>query len=616
MRFEKSFDKLEAPHSTPREHGMARKVETGKQRTMRGPLYPAVRQIGGLVAPHKLYLTGGLAALLIGSSINLLFPEVVRRLLDPARFPQLVDHLTIIFCGLAGLFVIQGIAFYLRSRLFGLLGQRVYAVLREELFRAVQHQGISFFDRMRSGDLASRINSDAALIQDLVSIKISVILRYGAQVVIGTALMAYMSWRMTSAIVASVLCIVVVSVVFVRSLRAASRAYQGALAALSSFTTECFSGAKVVRALGAEATTTLSFSRMSAQVLSAGEKRVAISAAFSSGASLLLNVLLLGVLWYGLSLVLREELPLNDLAAFALYGAIVAVSFSFLVSAYSEVIQGIGGLDLVFELIKDGRATHATSVKEGSYFSPGPLAIEFKGVSFSYPQRPDTRVLDNLSLMIPAGKTVAVMGPSGAGKSSLIQLILSFYLPAEGEISVGNLPLKDLNSNELRTKIAWVPQEPLLFGFSIYENLVLGNPQANRGATLETLKRWGFLDFIDQLPEGVDTQLGEHGGSLSGGQRQRLAIARALLRGPSVLLLDEATSALDSELEEKILSVIHSELKGATVLVVSHRITSVRSADKIIVMSDGRIIEEGSHDELVRREGLYKLYTERQRVAA
>ena len=594
---------------------MAQKPVIGTHRSTRRPLSPAIRELWHLVAPHKYYLTGGLAALLIGSSINLLFPEVVRRLLDPTWFSQLIDHLALIFSGLIALFVLQGMAFYVRSRLFGLLGQRVYAVLREELFRAVQQQGVPFFDRMRSGDLASRINSDAALIQDLVSVKISIILRYGAQVLIGTVLMAYMSWKMTAAILASVVCIVVVSIVFVRSLRAASKAYQGALAALSAFTTECFSGAKVVRALGAEDGTTVSFVRMSSQVLLAGEKRVAISAAFSSGASLLLNVLLLGVLWYGLSLVLSQELPLNDLAAFALYGAIVAVSFSFLVSAYSEVIQGIGGLDLVFDLIKDGRGINTPVVTEGLLVAPGPLAIEFKGVSFSYPQRPDSRVLDNLSLTIPAGTTCAVMGPSGAGKSSLIQLILSFYLPAEGEISVGGVSLKEINSIELRTRVAWVPQEPLLFGFSIFENLVLGNPMAKRHETLETLNRWGFLDFIDRLPQGIDTQLGEYGSQLSGGQRQRLAIARALLRRPSVLLLDEATSALDSELEEKILSVIQSELRAATVLVVSHRITSVRSADRIIVMSDGRIIEQGSHDELVRREGLYKLYTDRQRVS-
>ena len=594
---------------------MAQKVVIGTQKSIRRPLSPAIRELWHLVVPHKYYLTGGLAALLIGSSINLLFPEVIRRLLDPTWFSQLIDHLALIFSGLIALFVLQGMAFYVRSRLFGLLGQRVYAVLREELFRAVQQQGIPFFDRMRSGDLASRINSDAALIQDLVSVKISVILRYGTQVLIGTVLMAYMSWKMTAAILASVVCIVVVSIVFVRSLRAASKAYQGALAALSAFTTECFSGAKVVRALGAEDGTTVSFARMSSQVLLAGEKRVAISAAFSSGASLLLNVLLLGVLWFGLSLVLSQELPLKDLAAFALYGAIVAVSFSFLVSAYSEVIQGIGGLDLVFDLIKDGRGINTAVVKEGLLVAPGPLAIEFKGVSFSYPQRPDSRVLDNLSLAIPAGTTCAVMGPSGAGKSSLIQLILSFYLPAEGEIYVGGFSLQEINTIELRTRVAWVPQEPLLFGFSIFENLVLGNPMAKRHETLETLNRWGFLDFIDRLPQGIDTQLGEYGSQLSGGQRQRLAIARALLRRPSVLLLDEATSALDSELEEKILSVIKSELRAATVLVVSHRITSVRSADRIIMMSDGRIIEQGSHDELVRREGLYKLYTDRQRVS-
>lgn len=589
--------------------------KTARRRASVTSLASAAREVLTLLWPYKGYLLGGLVALLIGSGINLVFPEIIRRLLEPSRLADLGSNLKFAFLGLIALFVVQGCAFYVRSRFFGVLGQRVYASLRQQLFQAIQRMPVSFFDSMRSGDLASRINSDAALIQDLVSVKISVILRYGAQVIIGTALMAYMSWWMTLAIVASVLSIVLVSILFVRSLRVASRAYQGALAALSSFTTECFSGAKVVRALGADQQTSRGFDVMSTQVLAAGERRVGISAAFSSGASVLLNILLVCVLWFGISLVLSGELPLNDLAAFALYGAIVAVSFSFLVGALSDVAQAIGGLDLVVELIREGRASQARAERGGRCLPKGPLSVEFHDVSLSYPQRPEVRVLDGISLTVKPGSTVAFMGPSGSGKSSLLQTLLDFYSPASGSISVGEIPLKEVNERDLREKIAWVPQEPLLFGFSIYENLVLGSPECVREKAIITAREWGFLDFIDELPQGFDTILGEQGTHLSGGQRQRLAIARALLRKPGILLLDEATSALDSELEDQVLSAIHKTLPNATVLLVSHRVTSVRHADCIIVMSEGRILEQGTHEALARREGLYRLYSERQSVA-
>jgi ATP-binding cassette subfamily B protein len=594
---------------------MTEKKKTARPRRTVAYRLSSGRELLSLIWPHRLYLGGGLVALLIGSGINLIFPEVIRRLLEPARLASLSAQLPAAFLGLVALFVVQGIAFYLRSRLFGVLGQRVYSVLRTELFQAIQSQEISFFDRTRSGDLASRINSDAALIQDLVSVKISVILRYGAQVIIGTALMAYMSWRMTAAIVASVLSIVLVSVLFVRSLRAASRAYQAALASLSSFTTECFSGAKVVRALGADEETCSTFNTMSSKVLAAGERRVGISAAFSSGASLLLNVLLVCVLWFGISLVFSGDLPLNDLAAFALYGAIVAVSFSFLIGAFSDVAQALGGLDLVMELIREGRESRTRGEKLGEYLPEGPLSVEFHNISLSYPQRPEVRVLDGVSLSIKPGSVVAFMGPSGAGKSSLLQLLLNFYRPTTGSLKVADIPLSQVNEGELRSKVAWVPQEPLLFGFSIYENLVLGSQKLTRERVVATIREWGFLDFVDELPMGFDTVLGEHGSHLSGGQRQRLAIARALLRRPAILLLDEATSALDSELEDKILSVIHRTLPQATVLLISHRVTSARHADRIVVMSEGRILEQGTHAELTDRDGLYRLYSERQRVA-
>lgn len=584
--------------------------------TKRPPLSPsqAIQTLGllyGLVRPYRGRIALALTALLLGSSINLVFPEVIRRALRPDSFTLLIDHLSLFFGLLAALFVVQGGAFFVRSLLFGLLGQQVYADVRQRLFTSIVNKEIGFFDRHRSGELAARLNSDAALVQDLVSVKLSVILRYGVQVVLGTVLMAWMSWRMTFAIVASVLCMVVVSGVFVRNLRAASRRFQTALASLAAFAGESFGGAKVLRALGAEEQAVSVFLSHSAEVLEAGQGRVRSSAAFSSGASLLLNLLMLGVVWYGVSLVLRETLPLSDLAAFALYGSIVAVSFAFLVSSYAEVVQSLGGLDRVFELC--GNETRSNELVSEIIDEKGP-EISCSEVTFAYPSRPEAMVLDRLSLTVAGGTVAGIMGPSGAGKSSIIQLILKFYDLQSGSILINRHHLEDISNRELRAKVAWVPQDPLLFGVSIIENLTLGCERLEPHLIEARIKEWGFLDFVFDLPEGMSTILGEHGAQISGGQRQRIAIARALLREPRLLLLDEATSGLDSELEDKVLSVLRKVLPRSTVIIVSHRLSSVRGADTVFLINEGRVVEQGTHEELKRAGGLYQHYTVRQAI--
>jgi ABC-type bacteriocin/lantibiotic exporter with double-glycine peptidase domain len=416
---------------------------------------------------------------------------------------------------------------------------------------------------------------------------------------------------MTFAIVASVLCMVAVSGVFVRNLRAASRRFQAVLATLTAFAGESFGGAKIIRALGAERQVIASFFERSAEVLKAGQGRVRISAAFSSGASLLLNVLLLGVVWYGVSLVLTEKLPLSDLAAFALYGSIVAVSFAFLVSAYAEVAQSLGGLERVFELWEEPKADTTVMTE---LIGEGGATVSFSDVTFAYPSRPDCTVLDRLTLSIAAGSVAAIMGPSGAGKSSIVQLLLKFYTSGAGSITVNGHALRDLSHPELRAKVAWVPQDPLLFGLSILDNLTLGGPERSQEDVEQRIRGWGFLDFVFDLPEGILTVLGEHGAQLSGGQRQRVAIARALLREPRVLLLDEATSGLDSELEDKALSAIRAALPNATIIIVSHRLSTVRGADIVFLINEGRVVEQGNHEELKKAGGLYHHYTIRQAV--
>ncbi len=562
--------------------------------------------------PYRIKFVCALLALFVGSAINLVFPEIIRRALEPSVFPVLLDNLHLLMAALGVLFAVQGLAFFCRSYLFGMVGQEVFHDVRERLFRAIISKDVGFFDRNRSGELASRINSDAALVQDAVSTKLSVILRYGLQVVLGVALMLWMSWRMTTAIVVSVLVMMVVSAGFLGKLKKASRFYQSALAQLVAFASECFSGAKIMRALAAESDARDKFVVINQEVLENGQRRTAIAAAFSSGASAVLNLLLLAVLWYGIHLVLVKELPLNDLAAFVLYGAIVAVSFSFLASAYAELMQSLGGLEQVFELVQGVAEGDSPSHNARIEAQTNPPSIEFKNVSFSYPDRPDVLVLDNLSLRLLPGKTTALVGPSGSGKSSIVQLLLSFYSPHAGEITVDDRALPSLIEPEMRSSIAWVPQEPHLFGFSIYENLVFGNRICTREQILDTVSKWNFLDFIDALPEGIHTALGEHGAQLSGGQRQRIAIARALLRKPSLLILDEATSGLDSESEARVLAAIRAWLPNCTVLLISHRLATVQSADVMYVMHEGRILQHGTHEELRASEGLYKQYATRQ----
>lgn len=579
------------------------------------PISYSVLSLVGLVRPHMGAFVVALVSLAIGSGINLIFPEIVRRSLRPEALPLLEQNLIPILFGLAGLFVGQGIVFFLRSYLFGVIGHRVFTDLRKRLFEAVLAKDTRFFDRNRSGDLAARINSDAALVQEAVAVKLSVIVRYGLQVVCGVVLMTWMSWRLTIAIVLSVLVIVGVSSLFIKGLKSASRRYQTDLARLTSFAAEVFSGSKIVRAFGARRQVSRRYSGMNDEVLAAGRARALISASFSSGASMLLNLLLLGVLWYGLSLVFTQSLPVHELAAFVLYGAIVAVSFSFLVSAYAEVSQSLGGLERVFELLEDHQQEREESSEAEGQGRKSSLRVDFSGVSFSYPDRVEHVVLKDFSCELLPGCVTALVGPSGAGKSSVVQLLLGLYEKSGGEIRFDGTRLEKISDAELRRLVAWVPQEPQLFSMSVYDNLILGNEEGLRDEVLKTVSGWEFMDFIEPLEHGIDTMIGEHGALLSGGQRQRIAIARAMLRKPALLILDEATSGLDSHTEASVMRTIRSYIPDATVLLISHRLSTVRDADAIYVINEGRVFESGDHHSLSAQQGLYREYVVKQALA-
>jgi ABC-type multidrug transport system fused ATPase/permease subunit len=561
--------------------------------------------------PHRYRFLVAMLALFVSSILNLALPELARRALSSEQLPHVGEHLSLWMFLVAALFLLQGLTSFIRSYLFNLIGHRVFAGVRQELFRAILGREISFFDSQRAGQLAARLNSDAALVQEAVSVKASVLIRYTLQVVCGTILMVWMSWRLTAAIVGSLVVVVTVSTFYASKLRTVAREYQHHLARLVSFATDIFGSVRMVQALAAQQEVLHRFGQQNMDALRAGERRGQVGAAFASGASLLLNLLLVLVAWYGISLVLKEELPLNDLAAFVLYGGIVAASSAFLVGAYADIAQSLGGLERVFELLREASPPYVSGISGEHLTTKGPT-VECRAVTFRYEGGGESEALHDVSLTLAAGKVTALVGPSGSGKSSLVQLLLRFYKPQHGEIYLDGISLSTFSEAELRSTVAWVPHDPELFALSVFDNLALGNQKVAPEQVETVISSWPFMEFIKELPHGLHTVIGENGVQLSAGQRQRIAIARALLRSPKVLILDEATSGLDSDSEQAVFSVLRTWLPYSTVFIISHRLATVRDATSAYVIQNGHIIQRGTHEELRQVEGLYQQFAQRQ----
>ena len=388
-------------------------------------------------------------------------------------------------------------------------------------------------------------------------------------------------------------------------------AQQTALGEASQLASEFFSGIKTVKAFNQEKFTSTRYNKSVDSVLEAGLARVSISSLFSSLINFLLHSSIIIVLILGIQLVIDSKLPLEDLAAFLLYGLIVAVSFTFLLGGYSDLAEALGVGDRIFKLL-DSDFDSSSTIDSNNLTPTKPPNIEFENVNFSYPTRPEVSSIKDFSLQIPVGKIAALVGPTGAGKSTILQLLLGLYEPSDGKILWDDTELRQINKGELRTKIGFVPQEPTLFNASVRENILFGNPEASEEELNNVINAVNLSKVLDKLPDGVNSNVGDSGKLLSGGQRQLVAIARALLRNPALVLLDEPTSALDSESERLVLEAINELLEGRTALIVAHRLSTVKNANMIAVLENGRIIQTGTHEELAKIPGLYKTYIEHQ----
>ncbi len=561
-----------------------------------------------LVLPHTFLFTVALIALGAASGINLLFPHIIKFLLDTGGLDYFKQHYIQIGLGLVLLFGLQGLCFYVRAFAFGVIGQRVVANLRRALFSALIQKPVTYFDSAKATDLVSRITNDVQLLQDTVSIKLSVLIRYALQVVVGVVLMATLSWPLTLTIMLLLPVLVGLSIALGKKLRSLTRAQQELLSQASARVQEAFDGIRLVKAFNREEYEISSLGRLTAAWSSVGEDRWKVSAFFQSFVSFLLNTVIILVLLFGIYLVSSNRLTSGELTAFLLYGAIVAVSFSFVASSYTELVTSLGASERIFEVLDSHTPQPSASKTPITQLGN----IQFNQVHFAYPSRPENVVLQGLQFEIPKAKVTALVGQSGSGKSTIVQLLMQLYSPTKGHISFDGQEAASFSSQSIRDRIALVPQDQILFSTSIKENLLYAKIDASQIELEQACAQAQILDFIRSLTLGFDTLVGERGVQLSTGQRQRLAIARAILKSPELLILDEATSALDVENEFLIQKAIEPLLKRCTVLVIAHRLSTIRSAQQVIVLESGKVVEIGSHDELMKGSGLYRNLVERQ----
>lgn len=574
------------------------KTETTRER----PNFGALASFWPYARARKGRIALALVALLVASLATLALPLAVRRVIDVGFSGGEQRLANSYFTLLIGVVAILAFASSARFYLVMTVGERIVADLRADVFRHLTRLEPAFFDSSRAGDLVSRLTADTTQIKSTFGTTASIALRNGIMVVGAIAMMVVTSPQLSAIVVGAIPLIVLPLVFSGRSVRRRARAAQDRLADASAFAAEAVGSIRTMQSFGAGRQTAERFAKASDDAYGASREATASRALLSGVAIFLVSASVVLVLWTGATEVFEGRMTGGRLSQFILYAVLAASSLGQLSEVYSEISAAAGAASRLGEILALKPAIAAPPHPKPMPPARGELV--FDGVSFGYPSRA-TSALHDVSFRVRAGERVALVGPSGAGKSTVLQLALRFYDPQTGRVLVDGVAAPEADPEAWRARFALVPQEPTVFGVSIRDNIAYGRPSAGL-AEIEEAARLAAADgFIRMLPQGYDTIVGERGVTLSGGQRQRLAIARAVLKDAPILLLDEATSALDSESERAVQEALDRLMEGRTTLVVAHRLATILSADRILVMEEGRIVEQGSHAELKAKGGLY-----------
>ncbi|MBI1273268.1 MAG: ATP-binding cassette domain-containing protein [Alphaproteobacteria bacterium] len=564
----------------------------------------ALRQLMPYLLPYWRQIALASLALIVAAGTVLAIGSVLKAVIDQGLIAGNADMLNQTLLTLMGVIIVLAIATFARFSFVSWIGERVVADLRTAVYGHILRLSPAYFETARTGDILARLTTDTTLLQHVVGSSISMALRNTLLLIGGLVMLAVTSFKLTGMVLLVVPLVIVPIIIFGRKVRALSRISQDRISDINAYADETLHGIKTIQAYTYEDVARENFGKHVLAAVTAAIKRIRARALLTMIVITLVFSAISLILWVGGHDVLNGQISAGQLSAFVFYAVLVAGAVGALSEVIGDVQRAAGAVERIFDLLV---TTPHIKAPENPADLPRPATghVSFSNVTFAYPSRPDHPTIRGLSLDVKPGEKLAIVGPSGGGKTTLFQLLLRFYDPQQGSISFDDIDLRMTSPAQIRLRIGLVAQDPVIFSANAWDNIAYGMPGASKEKILEAARAAHALEFLEQLPQGLDSFLGEKGVRLSGGQRQRIAIARAILRDPPLLLLDEATSALDAESERYVQEALAKLMEGRTTMIIAHRLATVMNADRIAVIDQGKLVATGTHHELIGQNGLY-----------